>query len=239
MTPTLNFVSAANSRRANNNDADAPAAPPMNFRLDRCLTCSISFLSSPLPCRLQQAAHHSPFRSTAGCEAPSFRRSCGMACDLRMDCIPHARKHAAHIGEAAGHAGHRVVGVDLVLQVDEAFVLIGDERFKDSADRHLAVTHCYLALLDVQVVQVLHMDVEEARSDFMDGLDDVCAGAHGVAYIDAAADSRVHVFDDLQDVERRPPELVFRTMVVDRDFDVVLLDELLYPRKTGGGGGAR
>src|SRR5450432_3234169 len=184
MTPTLNFVSAANARRANKSDADAPAAPTTNFRLD-------------------------------------------MACDSGMDCKPHARKHAAHIGEAAGHAGHRVVGVDLVLKVDEAFVLIGDERFKDTPDRHLAVTHCYLALLDVQVGQVLHMHVEETRSDFMDGLDDVRAGAHGVAYIDAAADSRVHVFDELQDVERRPPELVFRTMVVDCDPDVVLLDELL------------
>src|SRR5258708_26933712 len=80
------------------------------------------------------------------------------------------------------------------------------------------------------------MHVEEARSDWMDGLRDVCAGARGVAYIDAAADSRVHVFDELQDVERRLPELVFRTMIVDRDPDVVLLDELLYPRKTGGRG---
>src|SRR5258708_18888986 len=81
------------------------------------------------------------------------------------------------------------------------------------------------------------MHVEEARSDWMDGLDDVRAGARRVAYIDAAADSRIHVFDELQDVERRPPELVFRTMVVDCDPDVVLLHELLYPRKTGGGWG--
>src|ERR1700691_6151437 len=170
----------------------------------------------------------SVWTDTSFVRSPFCRPSFGMS--------PHARKHAAHIGEAAGHAGHRVVGVDLVLKVDEAFVLIGDERFKDSADRHLAVTHCHLALLDVQVGQVLHMHVEEARSDFTDGLDDVRAGAHGVAYIDAAADSRVHVFDELQDVERRLPKLVFRTMVVDCDPDAVLLDELLYPRKTGGRG---
>src|SRR5258707_9200918 len=80
------------------------------------------------------------------------------------------------------------------------------------------------------------MHVEEARSDFMDSLDDVRAGALGVAYIDAAADSRVHFFDELQDVERRLPELVFRTMVVDCDPDVVLLGERLYPRKAGGRG---
>src|SRR5258708_35417027 len=80
------------------------------------------------------------------------------------------------------------------------------------------------------------MHVEEARSDWMDGLDDVRAGARRVAYIDAAADSRIHVFDELQDVERRLPELVFRTMVVDCDPDVVLLHELLDPRKTGGRG---
>jgi hypothetical protein len=41
------------------------------------------------------------------------------------------------------------------------------------------------------------------RADFMDVLDDVRAGALGAAYIDAAADSRVHVFDELQYVERR------------------------------------
>src|SRR5258708_6017096 len=192
-----------------------------------------------VPLALSVAAASFPFNRTAGCEAPSFRSAFGMAWDLRMDCIPHAGKHAAHIGEAAGHAGHRVVGVNLVLKVDEALVPIGDERFKDGPDRHLAVTHCYLALLDVQVGQILHMHVEEARSDFMDGLDDVRARAHGVAYIDAAADSRVHVFDELQDVERRLPELVFRTMVVDCDPDAVLLDELLYPRKTGGGGVSR
>ena len=70
----------------------------------------------------------------------------------------------------------------------------------------------------------------------MDGLDDVRAGALAMAYIDAAADSRVHVFDELQDVERRLPELVFRAMVVDCDPDVVLLHELLYPRQSGGRG---
>src|SRR5258708_39161276 len=149
MTPTLNFVSAANARRANKNEADAPAAPTTNFRLDRCLICSISFLPSLLPCRLQ--LHHCPLSVPRVVKPLHFAALAGVAWDLRMDCIPHARKHAAHVGEAAGHAGHRVVGVDLVLKVDEACVFIGDERFKDSADRHLAVTHCYLALLDLQV----------------------------------------------------------------------------------------
>src|ERR1700722_8434035 len=148
MTPTLNFVSAANAGRANKNDADAPAAPPTNFRLDRCLICFRS--PSCLPFALSVAADSASFPLLSvprALKPPSFRSACGMACDSGMDCIPHAHKHAAHIGEAAGHAGHRVVGVDLVLKVDEAFVLIGDERFKDSADRPLAVTHCYLALL--------------------------------------------------------------------------------------------
>src|SRR3984957_16808871 len=202
MTPTLNFVPAANARRANKNDA--PAAPPTNFRLDRCLIGSISSL---------------PALSLSG-----------------MDCIPHARNHPAHIGKAAGHAGPWVVRMTLVLKVDEAFVLHGDERFKNSADRHLAVTHCYLAFPDFQVGPILHVHVEQARSELMYCLEHVRARALGVAYIDAAADSRVHVLDELQDVERRLPELVFGTMVVDCDPDVVLLDELLYPRKTGGRG---
>src|SRR5438477_2190593 len=46
--------------------------------------------------------------------------------------------------------------------------------------------------------------------------------------IDAAPDARIHVLYRLQHIERRMPQLVLRSVIVDRDFDVVLLYELLY-----------
>jgi len=53
------------------------------------------------------------------------------------------------------------------------------------------------------------------------------AGAHGVADIDAAADARVGILERLQNIERRGPQLILRTVIVDGDADVIFLDELL------------
>ena len=80
------------------------------------------------------------------------------------------------------------------------------------------------------------MHVEEARTDCVDGLDDIGAGADAVAHVDAAAHARVHVLDGLEHVERRGPDLVFRPVVVDGDADVVLLDELFDARQSCGRG---
>ena len=48
--------------------------------------------------------------------------------------VAHAGEDAAHVGEALDDAGHGVVAVNLVLQIDEAGVLDVDERLEDFAD---------------------------------------------------------------------------------------------------------
>jgi hypothetical protein len=42
---------------------------------------------------------------------------------LAVGAVAHAREHAAHVGEAGDHARHGIVGVDLVLQIDEALIV--------------------------------------------------------------------------------------------------------------------
>ncbi len=79
------------------------------------------------------------------------REKIGIASPL----IAHSGEHAAHIGEAFDHPGHRVVTVDLILQVYVALVFDGDERLKDGADRHFSVPYRHLALFDLQVGEVL------------------------------------------------------------------------------------
>ena len=43
----------------------------------------------------------------------------------------------------------------------------------------------------LEVCEVLHVDVEEAGSGFVDGLNDVGAGTNGMSDIDATADARI------------------------------------------------
>src|SRR5208282_2970162 len=53
----------------------------------------------------------------------------------------HACQDASYIGDAGDHARHRVVGMNLILQIDEALVFRGDERFKHLPHRHDTVSH--------------------------------------------------------------------------------------------------
>ncbi len=69
------------------------------------------------------------------------------------------------------------------------------------------------------------MDVEQAGPGFVDGPNDVGAGANGVADIYAAADAWVQTFYSFQDIERRVPQLIFRPVIVDGEFDRVFADE--------------
>ena len=43
----------------------------------------------------------------------------------------HACQHTAHISEAGDHARHRIIGVNLILQINKARVFYCDERFKN------------------------------------------------------------------------------------------------------------
>lgn len=76
-----------------------------------------------------------------------------------MGQISHASQHAAHVSKAGHGAGHWVVAMDLILQVDETLVLGGDKGFEDRAHRHDSITDGDLALLAREAGQILRMHV--------------------------------------------------------------------------------
>ena len=78
----------------------------------------------------------------------------------------HAGQDAAHVGEAFDDAGHGVVGVDLVFEVDVAGIVNLHERLEDGADRHDAFSDGDLRFLGSSVGEVLDMDVVEAGAGF-------------------------------------------------------------------------
>src|SRR5271165_3395055 len=96
---------------------------------------------------------------------------------LALSLIPHACQYAAHVGEALDDSGHGVVAVDFVFEIDVALVVDGNQCLEDGVDRHDAIANRDLALLAVEVGEVLHVHVEEARADLLDGGDHVGAGA--------------------------------------------------------------
>ena len=56
-------------------------------------------------------------------------------------------EHAAHVGEALDDAGHGIVGVNFVFEIDEALVVDVDERLEDLAEGHDAFADGDLAFL--------------------------------------------------------------------------------------------
>src|SRR5258708_17516293 len=71
---------------------------------------------------------------------------------------------AAHKSKAGNNAGHRIVGMNFVLEIYETFVAYGGKRFKNLLHRHDAFSHFHLALLAPEVREVLHVHVKEARA---------------------------------------------------------------------------
>ena len=122
--------------------------------------------------------------------------------------------------------------MNLVLEIDISFVLRRDESLEDAADRHDAFSNSHLAFLALKVRQVFHVHIEQARTHFVNGLNNVRARAHGVSYIDAASNARIHALDILQHIEWGGPHLVLGAMVVDGDADVILLYKLLDARQS-------
>jgi len=139
----------------------------------------------------------------------------------------HACQDASHTSEAGDHPRHRIVGMNLILQIDEALVLHCDERFKHLPHWHDAIPHRDLALFTLEVREVLHVHIEQPRACFVDRLNHIRAGTNRMPHIDAAADARIHTLHRLQYIQRRRPQLVFGAVIVDRDADVVLLYKLL------------
>src|SRR5580658_2915465 len=109
----------------------------------------------------------------------------------------HAGQDASHISEAGDHARHRIVGMNLILQIDEALVLDRDERFKHLQHWHDAVSHRDLALFALEVREVLHVHVEQPRAHFVDCLNHIGAGTNRMPHIDTAADAWIHTLHGL------------------------------------------
>src|ERR1039457_298969 len=75
---------------------------------------------------------------------------------------PQAGQDAAHVEHGAQHAGQRVLGVDLVFQVDPALVIHLLELLENGGERHDALAHVALALPASEVAQVLDVNVDKA-----------------------------------------------------------------------------
>src|SRR5260370_15115180 len=115
--------------------------------------------------------------------------------------------------------------MNLIFEVHKSLVVGRDECLEDLANRHDSLTHGDLALFALEAGQVLHMHVVQPRTHLMDGLDHIDPGTHRVPDIDAAPDARVVLLHPLQHVQRGVPQLVLRSMIVDRESNVILLHE--------------
>src|SRR6266446_9030453 len=146
--------------------------------------------------------------------------------------VPQARQDASHISKAADNPRHRIVGMNLILQINEALVSHRDKRFKHLPHRHHAVSHRNLALFALEVRQVLHVNVKQPRACFADRLNHIRAGTSRMPDIDAAPDPRIHTLYRLQYIQRRMPQLIFRPVIVDGKADVVFLYEFLDSRQS-------
>ncbi len=83
----------------------------------------------------------------------------------------------------------------------------------------------------VSAMSLMWMSTEPAGGALADRVDRVDPTSGGMADVDAKAEPRVERLDPLPGVERRGPGLVLGTVVVDRDLDVVFLDELVEDRE--------
>jgi hypothetical protein len=134
---------------------------------------------------------------------------------------------AAHIREAGDNAGHGIVGMNFILQIHEAWVLDRDEGFKHFPHGHRALAHSDLALFVFKVGKILHVHVEQSGTCFVNCLCDIGAGANSMPDVDAASDAGIHLLHRLQYIQRRVPQLILGSVIVDRKANVVLLHELL------------
>src|SRR6266478_10149916 len=146
--------------------------------------------------------------------------------------VPQACQDASHIGKAADNARHRIVGMNLILQIDEALVLYRAKSFKNPLHGHDAVSHRHLTILALEARQVLHVNVKQPRACFADRLNHIRAGTNRMPDIDAAPDARIHTLYRLQYIQRRMPQLIFWPVIVNREMDIVFLYELLNSRQS-------
>src|SRR6266436_5668562 len=146
--------------------------------------------------------------------------------------VPQACQDASHIGKAADNARHRIVGMNLILQIDEALVLYRAKSFKNPLHGHDAVSHRHLTILALEVCEVLHVYVKQPRACSVDRLNYIRAGTSRVPDVDTAPHARVHTLYRHQYIQRGMPQLIFGPVIVDGETDIVLLHELLDPRQS-------
>ena len=113
--------------------------------------------------------------------------------------------------------------MNFVFQINESVVLDRDKRFKYPAHRHDSLAHRDLAFFVLKVREVFHVHVEQAGASFANSLHHVGAGANCVPDIDATTDSWIHPFHRTENVQRRMPQLILGSVIVNRDANVVLL----------------
>src|SRR6266849_2789749 len=146
--------------------------------------------------------------------------------------VPQTLQDTSHISKAADNPRHRIVGMNLILQIDEALVSHRNKRFKHLPHRHAALSHRDLALFALKARQVLHVHVKQPRACFADRLNHVRAGTSRMPDVDATPHARIHTLYRLQYIQRRMPQLIFRPVIVDGKADVVFLYEFLDSRQS-------
>src|SRR6266849_10967185 len=146
--------------------------------------------------------------------------------------VPQTLQDTSHISKAADNPRHRIVGMNLILQIDEALVSHRNKRFKHLPHRHAALSHRDLALFALKARQVLHVHVKQPRACFADRLNHVRAGTSRMPDVDATPHARIHTLYRLQYIQRRMPQLIFRPVIVDRETDIVLSYESLNSRQS-------
>ena len=81
-----------------------------------------------------------------------------------------ACENAPHETKTLYDAGHWVVAMYLIFEIDKAFVLDRNESFEDAAYRHDSVAHVNLAVPALRIRQILDVYVEHPRTHCVDSL---------------------------------------------------------------------
>src|SRR5580700_2954243 len=112
--------------------------------------------------------------------------------------VSQARQDTSHVSKAADNAGHRIVGKNFILQIDEASILYRSKSFKNLLHRHYAGSHRDLAILTLEIREVLQVYVKQPRARFTNSLNYIGAGTNRMSDVDATSDARIHAFDGTQ-----------------------------------------
>src|SRR5437879_4629528 len=122
---------------------DVNGLPPIMTSTRRSASCGVTWtkFGADAAAACASAARLTPI---AGTSIRAIFMAIFMA--LRMGGAPLSGEHTAHVGERLLHARERIVGVDLVLEVDVARVGHGRQRRKERGNGQHACTDDALAV---------------------------------------------------------------------------------------------